>query len=99
MTLEQLEGMAKRLKERRKELGYTQEQAAEKIGITYSSYSKIENAFQSPSLELTIKIAEVYGLSLDYLVFGDSARRSVRLSENANEAIREVADILKQLVE
>ena len=50
--------------------GLTQEQAAEQVGITYSSYVKIENAFQTPSLSTLVKISEVLDVSLDWLVFG-----------------------------
>ena len=39
------------LKERRLQLGYTQEYAAEKAGISYSYYTKIERGQQLPSLE------------------------------------------------
>lgn len=40
------------LKERRLQLGYTQEYAAEKAGISYSYYTKIERGQQLPSLEV-----------------------------------------------
>ena len=70
MTQHQLKEMAGRIKARRSALHFTQEQFAEFIDITASSYTKIENAFQKPSLDTLIKIAEKLNLSLDYLVFG-----------------------------
>ncbi len=63
-------GLAQRIKMQRYYLGLTQEQAAEAIGITYSSYVKIENAFQTPSLKTLATIAMVLNISLDWLVFG-----------------------------
>ena len=50
MDKERKRELSARIKAHRKYRGLTQEQAAEQVGITYSSYVKIENAFQTPSL-------------------------------------------------
>jgi len=63
--------IANRIKERRRALKYTQEQFAEIIGISVSSYTRIENAFQKPALDTLIKISQNLNISLDYIVFGD----------------------------
>lgn len=65
-----MKAMADRIKERRGALGYTQEDFAEKIELSASSYTKIENAFQKPALDTLIRIAGKLNVSLDYLVFG-----------------------------
>lgn len=70
MTTLNLKKMANRIKERRENLMYTQEQFSEIINISFSSYTKIENAFQKPSLDTLIKIATHLDVSLDFLVFG-----------------------------
>lgn len=70
MKVQQKE-MANRIKARRAGLGFTQEQFAEIIGISYSSYVRIENAFQNPALKTLIKIAKNLDLTLDYIVFGE----------------------------
>ena len=46
------------LKERRLQLGYTQEYAAEKAGISYSYYTKIERGQQLPSLEVAMVLSQ-----------------------------------------
>ena len=46
------------LKERRLQLGYTQEYAAEKAGISYSYYTKIERGQQLPSLEVAMVLSK-----------------------------------------
>lgn len=97
MTQEQLKGLAGRLKERRKQLGITQERAAELLEMTYSSYSKIENAFQQPGIDMLIRISDVFSLSLDYLIFGGECRKVVTISDKTKESIRDVAEILKLL--
>lgn len=50
---------------------YTQEQAAELLGIDRRSLSNIENAAKGCSLDLFIRMANVYRVSLDYLLFGE----------------------------
>jgi len=70
MNKEQLDAMARRIKEKRMFLGLTQEQAAEKLKISYSSYTKIENGFQNPSLDTLIGISTMLKMSLDEMVFG-----------------------------
>ena len=70
MESDRMKAMANRIKERRADLGYTQEQFAEIIELSVSSYTKIENAFQKPALETLIRIAEQLDVTLDYLVFG-----------------------------
>lgn len=58
------------MKEKRVAMGQTQEEAAEDIGISYSYYSKIETAAQSPSLDVLVRICETYHISLDWLLLG-----------------------------
>jgi len=70
MNKEQLDAMARRIKEKRMFLGLTQEQTAEKLKISYSSYTKIENGFQNPSLDTLIGISTMLKMSLDEMVFG-----------------------------
>ena len=77
MTSNELKNMADRIKARRKECGFTQEQFSEIAGLTYGSYAKIENAFQKPALDTLIKISEHLKVSLDYLVFGTEEREEV----------------------
>ncbi|RCX18418.1 DNA-binding XRE family transcriptional regulator [Anaerobacterium chartisolvens] len=72
MDKSQYKEMSSRIKKRRKELGFTQEQVCEMLGISYSSYSKIENAFQKPSLGTIVKISLLMKISIDYLVFGNA---------------------------
>ena len=81
MTNVRLKEMSERIKERRKSLFFTQEQFAELAELSIGSYSKIENAFQQPSLDTLIRIAGKLEVSLDYLVFGDDAPKTLSDSE------------------
>lgn len=64
--------IGKKLKDRRLQLGYTQELAAEKSGISYSYYTKIERGEQLPSIEICVHLAKTFNLSLDYWLLGTS---------------------------
>ena len=72
MTNIEWKAMANRIKNKREQLGFTQEKFSEVIDLSSSSYTKIENAFQKPSLDTLILIAKNLDLSIDYIVFGDN---------------------------
>lgn len=56
-----------RLKELRLQHGFSQEELAEKIGIKRNSYSDWENCKCKPNYEKLEKIADFFGVSLDWL--------------------------------
>lgn len=56
-----------RLKELRLQHGFNQEELAEKIGIKRNSYSDWENGKCKPNYEKLEKIADFFGVSLDWL--------------------------------
>jgi len=75
MDKKQLKEMSNRIKERRAALGYSQEEFSEKISISVSSYTKIENAFQKPSLDTVIRIADNLDVSIDYIIHGTEDKK------------------------
>ena len=97
MTEAQRKAMSARIKARREALGFTQERFCEAIDLSISSYAKIENAFQKPSLDTLIKIAQHLDVSLDYLVFGDEAKGAHEINMDIVNAILKNAD-KKQLL-
>lgn len=62
--------VGKRIAKLRELLGYNQEQYSQKINISRSALSKIEIGDRSPSIDLLIEIAELSGVTLDYLILG-----------------------------
>lgn len=62
--------MANRLKELRLELGLSQPDMAEYVGLSVNSYFKLERDFMkyNPSLNSILKIADKLGISVDYLL-------------------------------
>ena len=61
------------LKDRRAELGITQQDMAEKLFVTRQTISNWENGKNFPDIPTLISISENYSLSLDYMLKGDSA--------------------------
>ena len=59
-----------RIRLRRLELDMSQEELAEKVGISPSFVGHIERAEKSATLDTFDRIGEVLGLSLDYLARG-----------------------------
>ncbi len=54
----------------RKNAGYTQEEVSSKLNIQRQTYCNYENACRTPPLEIIIALAELYQVSIDYLVRG-----------------------------
>ena len=60
--------LGKRIQLRRKELGLSQEAAAEQCGISPSFYSNIERGIKIMSLETFVSICKAFSISADYLL-------------------------------
>jgi len=61
--------LAKRLKELRREKGWSQQKLAEKTGLSFNAVTKIEQRLAKyPTLKTLLKLADAFGVSLDELV-------------------------------
>lgn len=60
--------LAKRLKQCRKERGFTQYKVAILCDITEKAYQNYELMTREPKLEILLRIADIFNVSLDYLV-------------------------------
>ena len=66
--------MKLRIRDLREDADLTQQQVAAALLCDQSLYSKYERGLRTLSLELAVKLADLYQVSLDYLV-GRSDRR------------------------
>ena len=57
-----------RLRELRKGKGFTMEKMADELGISSGSISNYENGQRLPDIEIAAKIADYFGVSIDYLI-------------------------------
>lgn len=63
--------IAKRLADRRRAAGLTQEELAEKLGVSRQAVSKWERSESSPDTDNLISLARLYDVSLDDLLYMD----------------------------
>lgn len=70
--------IGRRLKEARHSASFSQESAASELGISRQAISRWENGMAMPQAREWYYIGQVYGVSLDYLVYGI---RTVPVSE------------------
>ena len=66
--------IAIRLKMLRKRSGLTQAELAKQLNITPSALGNYEQGRRLPDIETLVAMAEVLGVSLDYLVIGKEHR-------------------------
>ncbi len=59
---------SERLKDLRKQVGLTQVDVAEKLGISQPAYASWERGVKKPTQENLVKIAQILNVSVDYLV-------------------------------
>ena len=84
--------ISEKLIEARKKSGMTQDQVAEKIMVSRVTVSHWENRKSLPDIVSLISLSDLYGISLDELVKGDS-KMTEKLKKDTKEA-----DINKGLV-
>jgi len=75
-----LENIGKRIAESRRSAGFTQEELANRLGVTPQALSKWEKGVSSPDLVMLSSICEILDVSADYLV----GRNRKRIVENGN---------------
>lgn len=72
-----------RLAALRKARGLTQEQLAEMLNVTRQAVSKWEGDLTYPETEKLIRLSELYGCTLDSLIFGSKQNESASAPEDA----------------
>ncbi len=68
MNIDFYKNLGKNIKKRRKELGLTQQELADKLNISLNFMGKIEVAFSKPSLDTLIEIADKLEIPVSELV-------------------------------
>ena len=63
--------MKERLKECRVQAGYTQKYIALTVGVAMPTVSQWESGIKSPSVENLVRLADLYGVTVDHLLGRD----------------------------
>ena len=67
-------GVGERIRKRRVEIGWTQDQLCQKAGISKGFLSDLENDKRSVSAENLLELARAMNVSLDYLMTGKASQ-------------------------
>lgn len=65
------QGMGQRIKKQRKAVKLTQEKIAEELNISVKHFSEVERGIAGLSIENLIKLSDILGVSIDYMVKGE----------------------------
>ncbi|GMQ60771.1 hypothetical protein AN1V17_51740 [Vallitalea sediminicola] len=97
------ETIGHRIMIRRKQLGYTQEQAAEKSNLSHQFFSTVETDRKNLRAESIIKVAKALNVSTDYLLLGitnekDTNNISKSLSKLNGNELHCLEEIIKNYI-
>ncbi|NIM13976.1 MAG: helix-turn-helix domain-containing protein [Candidatus Aminicenantes bacterium] len=87
-----LDGIGKRLRLLRKQLNYSAQEMAARLGLNYNSYYKNENSETYPGINTLYQLSEAHDISIDWLMFG---KGPMYCQEKGRE--KELAELGKEL--
>lgn len=88
--------LGKRLKDLRKEKGLTQQQVADRIWTSKAVISSYELSNRTPSYDVLIKLAKLFGVSTDYLL-GVEPRKVINVENLTDKQITLVTQLVKEI--
>ena len=87
-----------RLRALRKKHNWKQKEVADMLGIHVTTYTKYETGKSSPNRDMLIKLAEVFGVSIDYLLEVTSNANKKEMPPTAIDEGQLDAEIIGRLV-
>lgn len=73
--------LSDRLKELREKNKWTKVYVADKLGITPQAYGNYEYGIREPSNKLLTELANIFGVSTDYLLTGKAETKTIDLKK------------------
>ena len=98
--MEEVMILAEKIINLRKKNGWSQEELAEKLGVTRQSISKYEGAQSIPDLDKIIKLSEIFGVTTDYLIKDELEEEEYapsQMHENESESDRSVHKVTMEM--
>lgn len=83
--------IGKRIKELRLSFNLTREELGQQLGVTYSAIAMYEQGNREPNIELIVKIAQIFNISIDYLLkanFDNKVRRNTNTKSNLQQILK-----------
>lgn len=98
--MEEVMILAEKIINLRKKNGWSQEELAEKLGVTRQSISKYEGAQSIPDLDKILKLSEIFGVTTDYLIKDELEEEEYapsQMHENESESDRIVHKVTMEM--
>lgn len=92
MKIYDIAEMGRRIREQRIRAGYTQERLAEKMGLHSSYFHYIEAAKKNCPVDILVELANLFDVSMDYLICGETG-----MERNCQAELDEVIRRLQKL--
>ena len=91
-----MDDCSQRLKKLRTDKHLTQAQVAKRVGVTASMVSSYETDIRLPSYDVMMRLADLFGVSVDYLL-GREEKRLLDISELTDAEAAVVCDMVNIL--
>lgn len=89
-----------RLRKLRNGKGLTQEMVASHIGMSMAGYKKIEHGSNGARVDTLLMLAKLYGVSLDYIVYGREEGIFDVMADGQPEAVKKyIAATIKSIID
>jgi transcriptional regulator with XRE-family HTH domain len=88
-----------RLKELRKQKGWTQKELAGKVGVRHTQLNKYECGLHTPPVEVLIKMAEAFNTSVDFLLTGNNLESTPLHNLRLIERMQKLQDFQEKDIE
>lgn len=89
--------LGKRLKELRREKGWSQDEFAYNASIDGRQVSRYENDKVVPSVQVIIKMAKCFDVSIDYLLVEEVRRRPLHVTDNGLiERLKDIQELTEE---
>lgn len=86
-----------RIKQLRQQHGWSQAQLSKKLNVHQKQISGYERGIHSPSIELLIRMAELFNVSLDYIAFENQQDKNI--VPIADRELMQAVQLIDQLSE
>lgn len=83
----------RRLENLREKKGYSKKEISHKLGFTDNVYGSYERGERRPSFEALIKLADIFDVSLDFLIRGKEYKVDSNLTQN-EKALKNITNTL-----
>ena len=91
-----LKSIGERISKRRKSMGMTQEQLAEKMDVSIQMISNLERGIKAIKIDNLVKLSQILNVSTDYILIGE--RMSVGIN-NLEERLGQLSAENSKLIE